>query len=96
MQEIAHDAPTMSRFEMSRIVGLRAMQLESGVPSTMRLTVPSHLRDDVIYIAARELEGRQLDIRFGESQHDARSARLPPELFGLLDTKDGGTRGLGY
>ena len=84
----------LTRYEIARLVGLRALQLEQGAEPGMRVD-DARLASDPIYVAARELEARTLDA-YVQRPHgdsvDVRTTRLPPALRALLDTKDGGTR----
>ena len=87
----------LTRFEVARLLGMRSLELSEG--ATPRVIVESAtLRQDPLYVAARELEARALDARLlrndGRTVVDARVASLPPCLFVLLDTMDNGTRGL--
>lgn len=87
----------LSRYEIARIVGLRAMQLESG--SNPHVEVADHgLRSDATYMAALELYSRTLDVKVVRNGvcHDVRKALFSSELAAMLDTRDGGARGLDY
>lgn len=90
----------LTRYEVARIVGMRALQLETGqrpclldhIPTCPRLSV------DPVYLASRELAEGRLDVmveREGVGLFHVRDAKCPQELFILLDTHDGGTRGRG-
>lgn len=84
----------LTRYEVARIVGLRALQLDQGAPPLVRIE-DERLRCDALYVAARELEARALDAkvrRAGDVDVHVRDARLPPELHAMLDTKDGQSR----
>ena len=83
----------LTRYELARIVGMRALQLAEE-PPLVHLADES-LRCDATYVAARELEARVLDMRVRRgdgTEIDVRTARFPPQLRALLDTRDGGTR----
>ena len=90
------DSPKLylTRFEIARVVGLRAVQLDTGSPPTVYVTDPI-LKNDGVYVAALELYRGTRDARIrrmdGSSFH-VRDARAAPDLTALLDTKDGGNR----
>ena len=83
----------LTRFEVARLIGIRAMQLEEGaVPGVC--VGDEALRGDAVYVAARELEDGKLDAcvrRAGQLAH-VRDAHMPQELATLLNGKDGGRR----
>ena len=88
----------LTRYEVARVVGLRALQLENGA-STTAVVPPGweELRTDFIYLAALELHQRTLDAmvtREGLGTFHVRDARLPQELNIILDTRDRGDRGM--
>ena len=85
--------PLLSRYEVSRLVGLRALQLDAGAVPGVRVD-DGALRRDSVYVAARELEARVLHalVRRAEGNVDVRTARLPVDLYSMLDTKDGRDR----
>ena len=83
----------LTRYEVARIVGLRALQLDAG--AQMQVVVDDDvLRRDPLYVAARELAEYKLDVlvRRGDVDVHVRDARFPTSLRLLLDTKDGGSR----
>lgn len=88
------DRMLLSRYEVSRIVGLRALQLETGATPCVHL-MDERLQQDFLYVAAAELVEGKLDVKVrrgtAEEVH-VQDATFPPELYALLDTKDGGTR----
>lgn len=89
----------LTRYEVARIVGLRALQLESGDPCKLD-TMPASpvLKVDFIYLASRELAEGRIDAvveREGIGQFHLSDAVNPQELSILLDTYDGGSRGRG-
>ena len=89
------DMPVLlTRYEVARIVGLRALQLDQGAPPLVRVEDET-LRCDALYVAARELSAGVLDAKVRRADEDVhvRDARLPPELHAVLDTKDGRSRG---
>lgn len=82
----------LTRYEASRIIGLRALQLSHGAEALVECQ-PTH-RCDFYYIAARELSERKLDMqvdRDGVRMHVS-ALHLPNSVNVLLDTKDGGSR----
>jgi len=82
----------LTRHEVARVIGMRAMQLaQGGVPS-----VEIEGSCDMVYIAARELEARTLDVRVrrGSELIDVRACTPHPCLYVLLDSYDAGTRGV--
>lgn len=94
-QEEERDMPVLlTRYEVARIVGLRALQLDQGAPPLVRVEDET-LRCDALYVAARELSAGVLDAKVRRADEDVhvRDARLPPELHAVLDTKDGRSRG---
>lgn len=85
----------LTRYEMARVVGLRAVALDEGAAPLVRVDDP-RLSCDAVYVAACELWQRKLDAKIMRDDVEVhlRTVRFPPELAALLDTKDGGTRGL--
>jgi len=83
----------LSRFEVARVIGLRALELSEG--SAPLVDVPPSMRCNPTYIAALEVWERELDARVlregGEVVH-VRKAHYPPMLKTLLDTYDGGEK----
>lgn len=87
--------PMMSRYEMARVVGLRALQLEHGAIPGVHVESAT-LCLDPLYVAARELLEGKLDVQVLRPGHAAPISvsrmRMPRELFVMLDTRDGGDR----
>ena len=50
----------LTKYECSRIIGLRAAQLSSCAPVLTQ--VPAHLQTNFLYIATKELMEKKLDI----------------------------------
>ena len=50
----------LTKYECSRIIGIRAAQI--GMSAPVFIDVPSALQQNFMYIAARELQARALDI----------------------------------
>ena len=86
--------PRLSRYEVARIVGMRALQLSDGA-FPLVVVGDEALRCDPCYVAALELHSKVLDMRVrrvnGEVV-DVRAAHLPLDLSTMLDSRDGGTR----
>lgn len=83
----------LTRFEVTRLVGLRALQLSEGAQPLV--VVPQEaLRCNLVYVAALELFARRLDMRIARDRDevDVREEALPRMLSMLLDTCDGGCR----
>ena len=74
----------LSRYEVARIIGIRAMQLDEG--SMPFVSVMEN--DNSLSIAARELGERKLDavVKRGERFHKVGAARFPKDLDVLLMT----------
>ena len=85
--------PLLTRYEMTRIVGLRALQLDAGAKALVEVT-DERLRCDMTYVAALELSMGHLNAIVQRHNEDVpvQRSRMPPELDILLDTKDGGKR----
>lgn len=84
----------MSRFELARIIGMRALQLSEGAQSVVHVD-DEVLRIDFYYVAALELYEGSLDAKLCTSRGAACHVRelvLPIELNILLDTRDGKSR----
>ena len=85
--------PLLSRYELARLLGMRALQISEGDAPLVHVSA-ERLRCDPTYVAARELESRVLDVRVQRTNGtvEAMTARFPPQLRALLDTRDGGAR----
>ena len=85
--------PLLSRYEAARVIGLRALQLSEGMQPNVRVE-DARLRKHVRYIAALELYEGKLDAQVlrGDTPIDVRTMRVPPCVYVLLDTEDGGHR----
>jgi len=85
--------PLLTRHEVARLLGLRALQLSHG--ATPAVEIDAKLRGNTTYVAAMELCSGHLDAKIyrADTIVDVRMARLPPTLYILLDTFDGGSRG---
>lgn len=83
----------LTRFEVARAIGLRALQLEEGHEPRVACPDPA-LRRDTTYVAALEMHTRALPLRVVRNSLyvDASTLALPPELTALLNTRDGGSR----
>ena len=51
----------MTKYEATRIIGIRTAQLESSAPITIS-NIPEHLKSNFLYIACKELLEGTLDI----------------------------------
>ena len=51
----------MTKYEATRIIGIRTAQLESSAPITIS-NIPVHLKSNFLYIACKELINGTLDI----------------------------------
>jgi DNA-directed RNA polymerase subunit K/omega len=74
----------LSRYEVARIIGMRAMQLDEG--SLPLISVLEN--DNSLSLASRELGERKLDVivKRGDLYHRVRDARFPKDLDVLLMT----------
>ena len=83
----------LTRFEVTRLVGLRSLQLSEGSQPAVHIENDS-LREDTMYVAAMELRNGKLDARIKrrDSLVDVTECRLPSCLDIFLDTRDGGKR----
>lgn len=86
-------APVMTKYELARVLGMRALQLSEG-SAIPHVSVSKEHHENVLYTAALELHMGMLDarVRRGEETLDIREMRLPRELLVMLDTVDGGRR----
>mgnify|MGYP001159999219 CR=1 FL=1 len=83
----------LSRFESTRIIGLRSLALSGGACAQVSVQDPV-LRNNFLYVAALELYEGKLDMRVvrGSEQIDPCKCELPTNVAILLDTLDGGSR----
>ena len=79
--------PVLSRYDVAHIVGMRSLHLSCGAPPLVHVD-DEHLRENTMYVAARELKERRLDVvvRRGERVVRVADARLPPCVDVLLGT----------
>lgn len=84
----------LTRFEVARILGMRALQLDAGAVPHVQIE-REDLRCDSLYVAAMELWEKKLDavVHRGDQVIHVRKSRLPSELALVLDNRDGGVRG---
>ena len=85
--------PLLTRYEIARLVGMRALQLDHGAEP--RAHAPDEaLRRDSTYMAYLELHEGRLDaqVRRGERVVDVALAELPPDVTHILNNRDGGAR----
>ena len=88
-------APLLTRYEVSRLLGLRSLQLSEGVRPEV-LVEDEALREDFLYVAGMELRFGALDarvVRRSGEEIDVRRARLPPCVDIFLRTRVGEPRG---
>lgn len=86
--------PRLTRYELSRLLGLRALQLAEGSQPHVHVH-DEDLRQDFVYVAGLEIEGGHVDAmvqRAGGIRIHVSGMRVPPDLGILLDTRDGGSR----
>jgi DNA-directed RNA polymerase subunit K/omega len=85
--------PLLTRYEVARVIGLRALQLDTGAQPFVHVG-DERLRTDASYVAASEIAARALNamVRRPEGDVYVQHARLPIDLYSLLDIKDGGAR----
>ena len=84
----------LSRFEVTRIIGIRSLQLSKGECPLIVVNDPV-LKSNMLYVAALELYERLLDVRIQRSDLttvDPRVAEFPATLAIMLDTLDGQSR----
>lgn len=84
---------SLTKFEVSRIVGLRALQLESGAPSQL-LVQEECLNQDFIYLAAMELKQGLIDFKLNRIypnnqvvQVNGKNLLLPNEVDRIIAIK---------
>lgn len=79
---------------MTRIIGIRSLQLSKGECPLIVVNDPV-LKSNMLYVAALELYERLLDVRIQRSDLttvDPRVAEFPATLAIMLDTLDGQSR----
>ena len=93
-EEVCTRATTMlSRYEVARLVGIRALQISEGAEPRVRVDDEQHRRD-AIYVAAIELYEKKMDacvVRDGVQVH-VTAMTNPMDLTTMLNTRDGGAR----
>ncbi len=80
----------MSRYELSKILAIRSLQLSEGDSCQVKISCPT-LSTDFLFMAALELEQGLVDVcveRHGQVFHVSELI-LPCELKNLLDTRGG-------
>ena len=90
---MCNEMSILTRYEVARVVGLRALQLSEGTPPLI-VTLNESLQCDSIYVASRELYERKLDycVKRNDRLLSVRYMDVPIELINLLNTRDGGMR----
>ena len=84
----------LTRYEATRVMGLRALHLSQGATPNVHVE-DIILRCDMLYIAALELSVGKLDAivkREDGTLLNTKEARMPPNLVMYLDLRDGGKR----
>jgi DNA-directed RNA polymerase subunit K/omega len=83
----------LSRYELARLVGLRALQLSEGAEPRVVVSDPA-LRLDAVFVAALELHTRVMDacVERGGARYHVSTVTFPPDLATMLNSRDGGTR----
>lgn len=82
----------LTRYEVARLVGMRALELADGAPPAVTVG-DIRLACDPLYVAAREMHERKLCARVVRSHGppiDAQTAAHPSCLKVMLDVRDGG------
>jgi len=89
------DVHRLSRYEVARLIGMRALELYEGAPPNVQ--VDASLTTDPVYVATFELFEKKIDAyirrRDGTCVH-VPTSQLPPEVAVSLDTRDNGTRSI--
>ena len=83
----------LTRYEVARLVGIRALQISEGSEPRVFVT-DERLRRDTVYVAALELYEKKMDacvVRKGEAKHVSTLSN-PFDLVTMLNTRDGGER----
>ena len=83
----------LTRYEVARLVGIRALQISEGSEPCVFVT-NERLRRDAVYVAALELYETKMDacvVRRGISIHVS-MLNKPLDLVTMLNTRDGGER----
>ena len=85
----------LTRFEVAKIVGIRAVQLSEGSHSHVDIE-STELRNDHTYVASLELYRRMLDVcvKRGNNLCHVNDVEFPVDLLSYLNTRDGGNRRL--
>lgn len=81
----------MSKYECSHVLGIRARQLQDGAPMLVSVADES-LRTNAMYVAAKELRSRQLEVKIrrpmtNNRYYDVSSAELtlPDDLDAFIE-----------
>ena len=80
----------LTRYEMARLVGIRALQISEGSEPHV-IVSDERLRRDAVYVAARELYEKKMDacvMRGGAPTHVSKLT-YPMDLVTMLNTRDG-------
>jgi len=81
--------PLLTRFEATRIVSLRSLQISDGASPLIHVA-DEPLQQNTLFIATRELCDGLIDAQImrGAETFNVRDASLPPCLAIFLDTHD--------
>lgn len=79
----------LSRFEVARLLGMRALQISEGDEVQVAVEDP-RLKQNVLYVAALELYSQKIDARIkrGDQMIDVARARFPDSLQIVLSNFD--------
>ena len=85
----------LTRYEVARLISIRSVSLSEGAAPAV-FVEDKTLREDPSYVAAMELRLGKMDavVVRGERRVHLKDAAFPECLNILLDSKDGGKRGL--
>lgn len=92
--EMASEPHRLTRFEVCRLLSMRALQLAEGGEARVRVADEA-LRTDFLYVAALELWENALDAKVRRAsgvEVDARAVARGTELLDYLNARDGGRR----
>ena len=91
----SHAKKMLTRFEVAKIVGIRAVQLSEGSYPLVDIE-SKELQNDHTYVASLELYHRMLDVCVtrGVNLCHVNDVEFPVDLVSYLNTRDGGNRRL--
>ena len=78
---------TLTRYEVAKLIGLRALQLEQDALPLVDVKP----NEPFIHIATRELHSKRIDavVVRGDAHYHLSQAEIPQELHALHDTQTG-------